>query len=368
MEHEWEETTYADSQAAVISAPAQLNRPVSTSESSTIDERKFFVGGIPADAWDRDLEDLFREFGDVDNVKIIVDPRTQRHRGFGFVEMKTAEAAASVLRQDRHSIRGRPVQVRRMEHEGVSLARKIFVGGINPVLEESTLESYFSRFGPVEQTTIVRDAVTGRAKGFGFVVFSTDEAARAVLQSRVHMVTANDKVDIRPAESRKKWDIGILEYSIQSRKGLGPARAYSTTHDVYYGYPYYYCPYPKEGQQTGHASYGSPPGTYPAGGMPVTGGQPYSSTQPSNTAGYSSAPPFNTAYGSVPPTSGYSQSPTYTSAEYAPYVAPYVPPNAYAPPSTYIAPNSGSSSLTPTASYDDGYAAYKTRNQRSNPY
>ncbi|KAH0471661.1 MAG: uncharacterized protein KVP18_004271 [Porospora cf. gigantea A] len=233
MEHEWEETTYADSQAAVISAPAQLNRPVSTSESSTIDERKFFVGGIPADAWDRDLEDLFREFGDVDNVKIIVDPRTQRHRGFGFVEMKTAEAAASVLRQDRHSIRGRPVQVRRMEHEGVSLARKIFVGGINPVLEESTLESYFSRFGPVEQTTIVRDAVTGRAKGFGFVVFSTDEAARAVLQSRVHMVTANDKVDIRPAESRKKWDIGILEYSIQSRKGLGPARAYSTTHDVY---------------------------------------------------------------------------------------------------------------------------------------
>ena len=233
MEHQWEETTSADSQTAVVSAPAQLNRPVSTSESSTIDERKFFVGGIPADAWDRDLEDIFRDFGEVDNVKIIVDPRTQRHRGFGFVEMKTAEAAASVLRHDRHAIRGRPVQVRRMEHEGVSLARKIFVGGINPVLEESTLESYFSRFGPVEQTTVVRDAVTGRAKGFGFIVFATDEAARAVLQSRVHMVTANDKVDIRPAESRKKWDNGILAYSIQSRKGLGPTRAYSTTHDVY---------------------------------------------------------------------------------------------------------------------------------------
>lgn len=179
----------------------------SSSEEKTADDvsdRKFFVGGLPPVAWEQDLVEYFRSFGEVANVKVVIDQWTQRHRGFGFVEMVTKEAADLVLKHDAHIVRGKQVQVRRMENEGASLQRKIFVGGINPALDEAQLESYFLRFGPIEQTTIVRDSASGRSKGFGFVLYAHEDSAKNVLQSRVHMVTAQDKVDIRPAESRRK--------------------------------------------------------------------------------------------------------------------------------------------------------------------
>ena len=52
-----------------------------------------YVGNLPFTTTAADLETLFGEYGAVDNAAIINDRETGRSRGFGFVEMGSAEAA-----------------------------------------------------------------------------------------------------------------------------------------------------------------------------------------------------------------------------------------------------------------------------------
>lgn len=55
--------------------------------------KKLYVGSLPYSTSDRDLEDLFAEFGTVASAQVITDRMTGRSRGFGFVEMSTSEEA-----------------------------------------------------------------------------------------------------------------------------------------------------------------------------------------------------------------------------------------------------------------------------------
>lgn len=56
--------------------------------------RKLFVGNLPYDSTESDLQDLFARVGTVDSVTIMKDNMTGRPRGFGFVEMSTDDEAA----------------------------------------------------------------------------------------------------------------------------------------------------------------------------------------------------------------------------------------------------------------------------------
>lgn len=46
-----------------------------------------YVGNLPFNTKDSDLQTLFAEFGAIQKVSIITDRETGRSRGFGFVEM-----------------------------------------------------------------------------------------------------------------------------------------------------------------------------------------------------------------------------------------------------------------------------------------
>ncbi|NDV58325.1 RNA-binding protein [Bacteroides sp. 519] len=46
-----------------------------------------YVAGLNFNIKDIDLEDLFKEYGEVSSAKVINDRETGRSRGFGFVEM-----------------------------------------------------------------------------------------------------------------------------------------------------------------------------------------------------------------------------------------------------------------------------------------
>ncbi|MEM9742723.1 MAG: RNA-binding protein [Pseudomonadota bacterium] len=53
---------------------------------------KLYVGNLAWGVSDSDLSTLFGEFGDVHSATVINDRETGRSRGFGFVEMETANA------------------------------------------------------------------------------------------------------------------------------------------------------------------------------------------------------------------------------------------------------------------------------------
>lgn len=61
--------------------------------------RKLYVGNLPYETNETDLESLFAQAGGVESVNVIRDRETGRARGFAFVEMATDEAAQQAVTQ-----------------------------------------------------------------------------------------------------------------------------------------------------------------------------------------------------------------------------------------------------------------------------
>ena len=58
---------------------------------------KIYVGNLPYSVTDSTLESNFAEFGGVASAKVMMDRDTGRSKGFGFVEMASAEVAQAAI-------------------------------------------------------------------------------------------------------------------------------------------------------------------------------------------------------------------------------------------------------------------------------
>jgi RNA recognition motif-containing protein len=56
-----------------------------------------YVGNLPWSYKDDELKGLFEEHGEVTSAKVIVDRESGRGRGFGFVEMASADEAGTAI-------------------------------------------------------------------------------------------------------------------------------------------------------------------------------------------------------------------------------------------------------------------------------
>lgn len=61
---------------------------------------------------------------------------------------------------------------------------KLFIGGISWDTNEERLREYFSSYGEVVEAVIMKDRTTGRARGFGFVVFADPIVADRVIKEK----------------------------------------------------------------------------------------------------------------------------------------------------------------------------------------
>lgn len=64
---------------------------------------------------------------------------------------------------------------------------KLFIGGISWDTNEDRLREYFSNYGEVVEAVIMKDRTTGRARGFGFVVFADPAVAEQVVMEK-HLI------------------------------------------------------------------------------------------------------------------------------------------------------------------------------------
>jgi RNA recognition motif-containing protein len=60
-------------------------------------EAKLYVGNLPYTTVDADLQTLFSEAGTVKSAQVIKDRVSGRSKGFGFVEMSSAEEAQAAI-------------------------------------------------------------------------------------------------------------------------------------------------------------------------------------------------------------------------------------------------------------------------------
>jgi RNA recognition motif-containing protein len=90
------------------SDPGDISKPFKKEKMSV----KLYVGNLPFSMTENDLTDLFAQAGNVARVQMINDRVTGRPRGFGFVEMGTAEEAqAAIAKFHGQEINGRALTV-----------------------------------------------------------------------------------------------------------------------------------------------------------------------------------------------------------------------------------------------------------------
>jgi cold-inducible RNA-binding protein len=73
---------------------------------------KLYVGNLPYQTTESDLQTLFEAAGQVSTINIVRDRATGQARGFAFVEMTDAEGAQRAIAElDRHEVGGRSLSV-----------------------------------------------------------------------------------------------------------------------------------------------------------------------------------------------------------------------------------------------------------------
>jgi RNA recognition motif-containing protein len=74
--------------------------------------KKLFVGNLPFDVNDADLATVLGVAGKVESAKIVVNKKTGRSKGYGFVEMATEEMAQeAVSKFEGATLNERPITV-----------------------------------------------------------------------------------------------------------------------------------------------------------------------------------------------------------------------------------------------------------------
>lgn len=236
---------------------------------------------------------------------------TGNPRGFGFVRFRDASSAEEVLKRT-HEIDERTVDVKRSQPKGHAPPAigkevprgssgpssgptdpyKIFVGALPQELDDEGMKEYFSQYGKVEDCVVMRDKVTDKSRGFGFVTFANSAAVDKTLEHD-HVIKGR-RVDAKPAHPRGADSSG----PDGGRRDGGPHR--------------------------GGRGYGG----YDQGGMPPM-------MPPAMMGGYGYGPPMDPAmayYGYGDPMAGYGMYGDYGGYYGAAYGADYTYGDYGAPP------------------------------------
>lgn len=84
---------------------------------------KVFIGGLPLEVSEAELNAVFEDFGPVKSLRIVKDRETKESRGFGFVEMVNEDEAKEAIRcMNGQSYYGKRITVNVAEDKGPGFA------------------------------------------------------------------------------------------------------------------------------------------------------------------------------------------------------------------------------------------------------
>ncbi|MBM2816656.1 MAG: hypothetical protein HW421_3418 [Ignavibacteria bacterium] len=72
---------------------------------------KLYVGNLPNSMTEDELTAEFKEYGEIQSLKIITDRETGRSRGFGFIEMPDSSAQSAIEGLNNKDMQGRSITV-----------------------------------------------------------------------------------------------------------------------------------------------------------------------------------------------------------------------------------------------------------------
>eukprot|EP00038_Savillea_parva_P031479 m.87013 g.87013 ORF g.87013 m.87013 type:complete len:387 (+) comp9685_c1_seq1:70-1230(+) len=165
-----------------------------------------YVGQLDDQVTEPLLWELFVQAGPVVNVHMPKDRITSAHQNFGFVEFLSeddADYAVKILNMIK--LYGKPIRVNKASSDVRSndVGANLFVGNLDPAVDEKLLYDTFSAFGVIlNPPKIMRDQETGNSKGFAFVNYASFEASDAAIEAMNGQFLHNRAITISYAYKR----------------------------------------------------------------------------------------------------------------------------------------------------------------------
>ncbi|KAI9597176.1 hypothetical protein BDF19DRAFT_383624 [Syncephalis fuscata] len=163
-------------------------------------EATVYVGNLDDRCSDALIWELMLQAGPVVNVHLPKDRVTQQHQNYGFCEFMTEEDADYAIKiMNMVKLFGKPIRVNKAaaDKRELEIGANLFIGNLDPEVDEKMLHDTFSAFGMIVQTPKVgRDPDTGISKGYGFVSFDSFEAADAAIEAMDGQFLANKSISI----------------------------------------------------------------------------------------------------------------------------------------------------------------------------
>ncbi|XP_040184192.1 CUGBP Elav-like family member 1 isoform X8 [Rana temporaria] len=154
------------------------------------DSIKMFVGQIPRSWSEKELRELFEQYGAVYEINILKD-RSQnppQSKGCCFITFYTRKAALEaqnalhnmkILPGMHHPIQMKPAD---SEKNNAVEDRKLFIGMVSKKVNENDIRVLFSQFGQIEECRILRGP-DGLSRGCAFITFSSRSMAQTAIKA-----------------------------------------------------------------------------------------------------------------------------------------------------------------------------------------
>lgn len=146
-----------------------------------------YVGNLDEQVSESLLWELMLQAGPVVNIHMPKDRVTQSRMGFGFVEyMSEDDADYAIKIMNMIKLYGKPIRVNKAtaDKKVIDVGATLFIGNLDPDVDEKVLYDTFTAFGVITQTPkVARDPELGLSKGYGFVSFETFEASDAAIEA-----------------------------------------------------------------------------------------------------------------------------------------------------------------------------------------
>ncbi|MDN2482312.1 RNA recognition motif domain-containing protein [Vibrio agarivorans] len=98
--------------ALLVNFTGPSTSAVNESDDDDINTTTLYVGNLPYKANEGHVRDLFAEYGNVVNVRLMKDKRTRKRRGFGFVVVDSASADSMIEELNEYVYMERTLKVR----------------------------------------------------------------------------------------------------------------------------------------------------------------------------------------------------------------------------------------------------------------
>jgi splicing factor 3B subunit 4 len=168
-----------------------------------------YVGNLDERCTDALVWELMLQAGPIVNVHLPKDRVTQTHQGYGFVEFASeddADYASKIMNQIR--LYGKPIRVNKASAdkrgigaggEGSSVGAELYVGGLDPMVDEKILYETFSRFGPLVAAPKVSRDDANLSKNYGFVSYASFDSSDDAIANMNGQYLMNREITVQYA-------------------------------------------------------------------------------------------------------------------------------------------------------------------------